>query len=533
MQPDLILVPFAQDAPAANVDAIPVSLSPSDPPQAASWSQGFPTVTMTPLAAGGIPPRGQSFNGVLQDITQHLVYIGGGGQYRWSSAYVAAKGGYSIGDVIQADSGLLSYVSLVDNNTDNFNTTPASIGPKWRAWAGGDAPNATTTQRGAVLLATQSQVNSGSGDAVVTPETRAIAYQNQAAVAFSSTGTSTAQILTPSPAIPAYTKNLRFNVNFNVASGLNPAINVSGIGVKNLKQYDSSGAKVSAVFAAGQNSDIVYDGTDWVLIDQLPVTATQRRQSLRGAAINWKASANGISANIVCSADSVVLANTAGDSTVVDTIALTLNTAVAASATVDGMASGAVAANTWYGIYVWANSTTGVKRITGDSAYTTGLAPTPPAAGFDIWARRSAFKTDASSKPMGFTQSGDHYTAKVDPAGNVPQLPILGTGVVGSPTTPTFVAIPILSVVAGPSAKSVIISVQISNGGIIIAAPNNKYAGVNAPFTDNSSPVGGAGQATTFLVSSQLEILLEGANIYWASQLAANGIRFIGWKDQL
>lgn len=171
MQPDLILVPFAQDAPAVNVDAIPISLGPSDPPQAASWSQGFPTVTMTPLAAGGIPPRGQSFNGVLQDITQHLVYIGGGGQYKWSSAYVTAKGGYSIGDVIQADNGLLSYVSLVNNNTANFNTDPSSIGPSWRAWAGGSIPNATTDQRGVVVLATQAQVNSGTGDAVVTPAT--------------------------------------------------------------------------------------------------------------------------------------------------------------------------------------------------------------------------------------------------------------------------------------------------------------------------------------------------------------------------
>lgn len=273
MQPDLILVPFAQDAPAVNVDAIPVNLGPSDPPQAASWSQGFPTVTMTPLAAGGIPPRGQSFNGVLQDITQHLVYIGGGGQYRWSAAYVAANGGYSIGDVIQADSGLLSYVSLVDNNKDNFNTTPASIGPKWRAWAGAPIPDATTSQRGAVLIATQSQANAGSGDAVLTPATRASAAQIQASCAFATTGTATAQILTPLPAISAYAANQRFNVTFNIASGTNPTINVSEIGPKSLKQYSSTGAKLPAAFSSGQNADIVFDGVDWILLNALPVDA--------------------------------------------------------------------------------------------------------------------------------------------------------------------------------------------------------------------------------------------------------------------
>lgn len=355
----------------------------------------------------------------------------------------------------------------------------------------------------------------------------------QTLTAFTTGGVSGELTLTPSPAISAYAAPLRYSIKFSQNSTGSDTINISGAGAKSLKQYSSTGAKVAAVFAANQYSDIVYDGTDWVLMDALPVTATQRRQGLRGAATNWKASANGISANIVCSADSVVLANTAGDPTAVDSIALTLNTAAAASAAVDGMASGAVAANTWYGIYVWTNSTTGVKRLTGDTAYTTGLPPTPPAPGFDLWARRSAFLTDASSLPLGFTQNGDSYTDKVATGSNVTQLFVLGTGVVGSPTTPTFVAIPVRGGRAGPSAKSVIITTQISNGGIIIVAPNNNYAGVNGPFTDNRSPSGGAGQATTFLVSLQSEILLEGPNIYWASQLAANGIRFVGWRDAL
>lgn len=137
MQPELIVTPFAQNAPDTSVDDIPEALNPAtDPPQAASWEMGFPALTMTPLAAGGIPPRGQSFNGVLQDISEHLVFMGGGGQYKWSDKYVSAKGGYSVGDVIQSDDGLNSYVSLVDNNTTNFNTSPSSIGTLWRGWAG-------------------------------------------------------------------------------------------------------------------------------------------------------------------------------------------------------------------------------------------------------------------------------------------------------------------------------------------------------------------------------------------------------------
>lgn len=173
MQPDLILIPFAENAASGNIDDIPETLSPSDPPQAASWSVGFPPVTMTPLAAGGIPPRGQSFNGVLNAISQHIVYQGGGGQYTWSDEYVSEKGGYPKGAVIQSDDGTSSYRSAIDNNTVNFNTTPSSIGAQWMPWAGGSIgaqPDATTSVKGIVRLATNAESVSGSSSSIaVTP----------------------------------------------------------------------------------------------------------------------------------------------------------------------------------------------------------------------------------------------------------------------------------------------------------------------------------------------------------------------------
>lgn len=94
--------------------------------------------------------------------------------------------------------------------------------------------------------------------------------QAQNVTAFNTTGTATAQILSPVPASLAYSANQRFNVTFNTTSGVAPTINVSGLGAKNIKQYDATGAKVAAFFAANQNSDIVYDGTDFVMLDPLP-----------------------------------------------------------------------------------------------------------------------------------------------------------------------------------------------------------------------------------------------------------------------
>jgi len=171
MQPDLILIPFGENATPGTIDPIPETRGPGDDPQQATWDEGFPLVTMTPLAAGGIPPKGQDFNGVLNAISEHTVFTGRGGQYKWSSAYVAASGGYAIGDVIQADDGLNSYVSLVNTNTANFNTTPASIGVSWALYSGRKTQTqATETVSGIAEIATQAEVTAGADDTrVITP----------------------------------------------------------------------------------------------------------------------------------------------------------------------------------------------------------------------------------------------------------------------------------------------------------------------------------------------------------------------------
>lgn len=472
---------------------------------------------MNILAAAGIAPAKGQYNQLALAIAK-IVQGGAAGQ-----ASEATAGILKLSTNPQALAG----------TDDSTAITPLKLAQKLANFLG----QATEVAFGWLKIATQALVNAGADDATaVTPKKLAAAIQSQALTAFTTAGSAGALTLTPVPAIQAYATPLRFRVKFSQNSTGTDTINVSGQGAKNLKQYDSTGAKVAAVFAANQLADVEYDGTDAVLLDQLPLIAVPRRQSQRGAAVNWKASADGVSTSIVCSADSVILANAAGDPTAVSTIAITLNTAATASATIDGMASGATVANTWYGIYVWTNSTTGAKRVTGDSAYTTGLAPIPPAAGFDFWARRSAFRTDSTANkyPIGFTQSGDLYQPRVAAASNVPDSPILGSGVAGNPTVPTaWVALPVAGVLAGPSAVSVRVSTMISNGAAIAVAPNNAHSGTNGASTDIGAPVGGVGQATAFLVASISEILLESSSIYWASSAAIGRVRFAGWRDAL
>lgn len=91
--------------------------------------------------------------------------------------------------------------------------------------------------------------------------------QSQTWVAFTTGGTSGTYTLTPNPAITAYAAGQRFNVTFNAASAATNTINVSALGAKSLKIYNSAGTKINAVFALNQISDIIYDGTDFVMLN--------------------------------------------------------------------------------------------------------------------------------------------------------------------------------------------------------------------------------------------------------------------------
>jgi hypothetical protein len=96
------------------------------------------------------------------------------------------------------------------------------------------------------------------------------AFQNQSFTAWTTAGTSTAYTLTPTPAITSYSANQRFRVKFNAASGAAPTLQVSGVASPPLlKQYDATGAKVTAITTLNQLSDVEFDGTDWVIMDPI------------------------------------------------------------------------------------------------------------------------------------------------------------------------------------------------------------------------------------------------------------------------
>lgn len=96
--------------------------------------------------------------------------------------------------------------------------------------------------------------------------------------AYTTAGASPAFTLTPVPAITAYAAGQRFRVKFHAAGAGSDTLNWSSLGAKNLKQYDSTGAKVAAVIAANQLADVEYDGADMVVLDPLPASLTKQLQ---------------------------------------------------------------------------------------------------------------------------------------------------------------------------------------------------------------------------------------------------------------
>ncbi|HIE6469622.1 TPA: phage tail protein [Proteus mirabilis] len=117
--PKLISKPFAQNG---QKNVIPEKYETSMESNQATWDQGFGQITMLPVSAGGLPPKGQDFNGILNQISETLVHISKGGVFKFSADYATAINGYPKGAILQSEDEKKYYQSLIDNNKVNFNT---------------------------------------------------------------------------------------------------------------------------------------------------------------------------------------------------------------------------------------------------------------------------------------------------------------------------------------------------------------------------------------------------------------------------
>jgi hypothetical protein len=127
-RPSNLSLPFANSGVK---NTIPVAASTQ--PGLASFTTGFPAATMQPEAAGGVPPTGQDFNGILYDVTSHTVFLNSGGMYRFDATLAANINGYPKGAVLQSNDGQSAWYNTVEGNTTDFNGNTSA---GWLPFAG-------------------------------------------------------------------------------------------------------------------------------------------------------------------------------------------------------------------------------------------------------------------------------------------------------------------------------------------------------------------------------------------------------------
>jgi hypothetical protein len=99
---------------------------------AASFNDGFPPLTFLPLTAGGVPPFGADFNGILNMITQTVLWVQSGGKFGYNAAFQTAVGGYPKGAVLLRGDLSGFWFNAVDGNETN----PDAGGAGWIPWGG-------------------------------------------------------------------------------------------------------------------------------------------------------------------------------------------------------------------------------------------------------------------------------------------------------------------------------------------------------------------------------------------------------------
>jgi hypothetical protein len=117
--PTKVPLPFAN---AGAKNTIPTASQIGVTPGAASLTDGFPPLTRTPIAAGGVPPSGQDMNGILNLISANTMWENAGGFYPYDATFSTAIGGYPKGAILAKATNNGLWLSTVDNNVTNPDT---------------------------------------------------------------------------------------------------------------------------------------------------------------------------------------------------------------------------------------------------------------------------------------------------------------------------------------------------------------------------------------------------------------------------
>lgn len=164
--PGKFSIPWGNSAGGSYIRTVPVASQIGVTNGAASWTDGFPPNCFVAVAAGGAPPFGQDFNGVLQAVTKWNQWQQAGGPIVYDSTFQSAIGGYPSGSVVQMTASGPSFMSTVDNNT----VAPAMGAAGWMPVQvfGANRTSVTSTQTLTAYNSGLVLVNASSGNITIT-----------------------------------------------------------------------------------------------------------------------------------------------------------------------------------------------------------------------------------------------------------------------------------------------------------------------------------------------------------------------------
>lgn len=249
------------------------------------------------------------------------------------------------------------------------------------------------------------------------------------------------------------------------------------------------------------------------------VLALQSKIGIAGQAKDLRCWATGTNALVSVTVDQIFLDSAGGQTIKLRGVDLTINTAAVG---VNGLDTGALAANTWYSKWVISDGVN-VRGLISLSA----TAPTLP-VGYTHKARVGWIRTDASANkyPVPFTQAGTRVQLQKNVA--------LASGLAGSISVPTFVPVSITAVVP---VTAVAAGIGLTSGGSnsnsgCMAHPNNK-AGTPVSTTNPPQISTSSASTTPVWANPTVLMLLESTNIFWASGIASGAVYCFGWEDSL
>jgi hypothetical protein len=148
--PTLVPVPFASGAGTGFINPIPIAsqIVGSSDPGLASMTDGFTPRTFTPEGSGGLPPRGQDFNGILNLHSTSIQWAQLGKGYAYNAGFQTAIGGYPKGAVLVRSDLTGGWISTAENNMTN----PEALGAGWLPYAGSTSPLSIALTNASVTL---------------------------------------------------------------------------------------------------------------------------------------------------------------------------------------------------------------------------------------------------------------------------------------------------------------------------------------------------------------------------------------------